>query len=263
MKIEYVPVLQIQRNLQGMPANYDRFRKYLEIIGADNGGAELALPSLIAANPMGKEHVTHYLNELLAMDADGQATLSVKEAMAQLADEPGAFKLALVVADDLKGGWTNRYANEYTQRFPLPASKAGTAELPRWLKDFWLTALLWTSEKPSLQRVREAVLTPIFRMVYFQRHGFPSTLREMIVQEGTVMAQAGCTEPRMDEEEIEYTREVIASHLDSTDKRTIMACLFGDAAGKTLGFTPRGLSHWAGLAVALHDGRRRSASSTS
>ncbi len=31
--------------------------------------------------------------------------------------------------------------------------------------------------------------------------------------------------------------------------------LFGDAAGKTLGFTPRGLSRGAGLALALHDAR--------
>ena len=100
-------------------------------------------------------------------------------------------------------------------------------------------------------------------MVYFQRHGFPSTLKEMLLQEGTVMAQAGCLEPTLDEEDIEYTREVIAPHLDSTEKRTIMECLFGDTASKTLGFTPQGLGHWAGLAVALHDGRQRLASPTS
>ena len=45
--------------------------------------------------------------------------------------------------------------------------------------------------------------------------------------------------------------------LDADDKRTIIECLFGDEAGRTLGFTPRGLSHWAGLAVALHDARRK------
>jgi hypothetical protein len=33
-----------------------------------------------------------------------------------------------------------------------------------------------------------------------------------------------------------------------------MECLFGDEPGRTLGFTPRGLSPWAGLALALHDG---------
>jgi hypothetical protein len=37
--------------------------------------------------------------------------------------------------------------------------------------------------------------------------------------------------------------------------RTCIECLFGDAATRTLGFTPRGLSPWAGLALALHDAR--------
>jgi len=37
--------------------------------------------------------------------------------------------------------------------------------------------------------------------------------------------------------------------------RTCVECLFGDADGRTLGFTPRGLSHWAGLVLALHDAR--------
>jgi hypothetical protein len=37
--------------------------------------------------------------------------------------------------------------------------------------------------------------------------------------------------------------------------RTCIECLFGDEAGRTLGFTPRGLSPWAGLALALYDAR--------
>jgi hypothetical protein len=41
--------------------------------------------------------------------------------------------------------------------------------------------------------------------------------------------------------------------------RTAIECLFGDAAGQTLGFTPRGLSPWAGLALALHDARHDAA----
>jgi hypothetical protein len=37
--------------------------------------------------------------------------------------------------------------------------------------------------------------------------------------------------------------------------RTCIECLFGDEAGSTLGFTPLGLSPWAGLALALHDAK--------
>ena len=69
------------------------------------------------------------------------------------------------------------------------------------------------------------------------------------------MAAAGCTDPMLDPDDLEYTREVLVPFLGATDKRTIMECLFGDEPGSTLGFTPRGLSPWAGLALALHDGR--------
>ncbi len=69
------------------------------------------------------------------------------------------------------------------------------------------------------------------------------------------MAVAGCRGPVLDEEDLDYTREVVTPYLDASDMRTAIECLFGDAAGRTLGFTPRGLSAWAGLALALHDAR--------
>ena len=94
-----------------------------------------------------------------------------------------------------------------------------------------------------------------YRVGYVHRHGPARTLRDMLAQEGHVMAQAGCSGPILDEEDINYTREVLIPYLDAADKRTCIECLFGDAAGKTLGFTPRGLSPWAGLALALHDAR--------
>jgi hypothetical protein len=255
MQLEYVPLLQIARALQGMPRNYDRFRAYLCTISPD--GANLELPSLLAMNPMGKDHVTALLDALLALDADGIATRAVAEASAELADVPGDFKIGLVIADDLMGGWTNRYANEFTFRFPGDRIPPGGGEmaLPRWLKHAWLHAILWSSEPASERAVREAILTAVYRMAYLRQHGSARTLRDKLAQEGAVMARAGCCGPVLDEEDIAYTREVLIPWLDADDMRTTIECLFGDAAGRTLGFTPRGLSPWAGLALALHDAR--------
>ena len=77
----------------------------------------------------------------------------------------------------------------------------------------------------------------------------------MMAQEGRVMAMAGCNRPELDADDLAYTREVIAPLLNAGDKRTIIECLFGDEASASLGLTPRGLSPWAGLALALHDAR--------
>src|SRR5262245_61133810 len=99
MKLTYEPLLQIQRAIQGLPRNYDRFRKYLRTMFPD--GMTIELPPLGIMNPMGKDHVTRLLDDLLALDADGIATRAVAEASDHVADVPGEFKVALVVADDL------------------------------------------------------------------------------------------------------------------------------------------------------------------
>lgn len=253
MNLNYVPLLQIQRELQGLPRNHERFRQYIRTIIPD--GTTLELPPLGIMNPMGKDHLTALLDALLALDADGVAARAMAEAAAQVASDSGDFMVAIVVADDLMGGWTNRYDYEFVLRFGnWPTAWGG--ERPKWLKDFWLTGVLWSSEPASERAVREAVLTVVYRAAYVQRKGSARTLRDMLTQEGHVMTAAGCTAPVLDEEDIAYTREVLTPFLDADDKRTVIECLFGDAAGRTLGFTPRGMSHWAGLALALHDARQ-------
>jgi hypothetical protein len=252
MNLHYVPLLQIQRDLHGVPRGMERFKQYLRVIGAKDS-EHLKLPSLVIMNPMGKDHMKALLDALRTLDADKIAEEATAEASVQLAKEPGDFKVGLVVADDLMGGWTNRYACEFSLRFPKVPSESKKGSKPRWLRDYWITAVQWSSELPTQQRVREAVLTAIYRIAHIQRQGYAKTLREMLDQEGTVLARAGCTTPQLDSEDIAYTREVLKPFLDADDQRTAIECLFGDAAGRTLGFTPRGLSPWAGIALALHD----------
>src|SRR5262245_14240393 len=213
---------------------------------ADRTGPELT--PLLLGNPMGKDHVTALLDALIKLDADGIAARSAAEASADLAGEPGEFDAGLVVVDDLMGGWTNRYAAEYTIRFqsgPPPENH------PAWMTRRWLFGALWSSEPATESAVRESTKAAVYRMAYVQRHGLARTLRDKMAQEGQVMAAAGCTGPTLDEEDLAYTREVLAPFLDADDMRTAIECLFGDAAGATLGFTPRGLSPGAGLALAL------------
>ena len=69
------------------------------------------------------------------------------------------------------------------------------------------------------------------------------------------MARAGCTAPALAEDDLAYTRTVIAPHLNAQDRATVIACMFGDTAAKALGYPPHGLSERAGLALALHDAR--------
>ena len=247
MRLTYVPLLRQARDLYNRPRDYKRFEAYLRWT-LDLEKERVKLPTLMM-NPMAREHVAEYLDALLALDAEGVAERSMREALPLVADVPGSYRVALVVADDLKGGWTNRYACEH-------ALRACTVP-PRCLADFdWLGVTLWVSDPPSAEAVRREVLTILHRAAHLHRQGYPRTLRDVMAQEGRVLALAGCTTPALDAEDLEYTRRVLEPFLDATDMRTMIECLFGDAAARTLGFSPMGLSHRAGLALALHDARR-------
>jgi hypothetical protein len=263
MNLAHVPLLQIQRELQAMPRTMERFRQYLRTVLTDDH-TEAKLVPLLAANPMAKDHVTKLLDVLLAMDAEGIAARTSAEASNRLGDAPGDFLIGVVVVDDLMGGGTNRYDYEFNQRFgPRSRSDRSCVRISERMQErmrtrpVWLAVPLWSSEPaPTPELVRQGVLMVACRVAYMQRHGPATTLREMLIQEGEVMTFAGCTEPALDEEDIAYTREVLVPYLEETDWRACMECLFGDEPGKTLGFTPRGLSPWAGLALALYDGQK-------
>jgi hypothetical protein len=72
----------------------------------------------------------------------------------------------------------------------------------------------------------------------------------MLAQEGYAMANAGCTAPALDADDLAYTREVMARYLDATDRATLITCLFGDKTAATLGYSGLGFSDRAGLALA-------------
>jgi hypothetical protein len=242
MDLEFVRLLHVQRDIYRLPRGLERFREYLRtMVDADSGDIELPL---VAMNPMGKEHVPAMLDRLLDMDADAVGEAAVASASARLAGVPGRFRVGLVVSDDLKGGWTNRWASEFGHRLGSPPLH----------KRGWTVGLLWTSEpEPTPATVREEVLTAIYRAAHVQQHGVPATLGQMLDQEGAAMAMAGCVSPVLEPDDLAYTREILVPLRDRSDQATVMPCLFGDAAAHALGYPPQGLSHRAGLALALHD----------
>ena len=256
-----MPLLHVQRELYTMPRGMERFREYLKTM-TDPETGDLALP-LVAMNPMGKDHIPALIDQYIALGAEKIAQDAITEARHDIVRRGGAswstdarsakvedpsareYKVSLVVSDDLKGGWTNRWASEFGHRIE------GQAITRRG----FITGILWTSEPASATAVREAVLTSIYRTEYLHTHAAPTTLREMLNQEGYATARAGCATPALEEQDLEYTRDVIAGHLDARDRATVIPCLFGDTAANALGYPAQGLTDRAGLALALHEAR--------
>lgn len=67
------------------------------------------------------------------------------------------------------------------------------------------------------------------------------------------MAQSGATVPILEQDDLEYTRAVLAPYLENTDQPTLITALFGDNAARQPGHQAMGLSRRAGLAPDLVD----------
>lgn len=243
----HLPLLNVQQGLLRIPPGPARFEAYVGLMTGPN--ETLALP-LAVLNPMAKSHVAERLEQLLEGGAETHAADAVAEANARL-DVPEPIRLALVVADDVAGGWTNRYLTDTGHRFE-----------PLELRYGFATVLLWASESYTAASLTEQVLAACHRTRRLLDLGPPTTLRQMLAQEGQAAAFAG-TAQLLDAEELAYTRAVITPHLDTTSFPTAFACLYGDAAARSVGYKPLGLSVNAGYALALDDASRGSATGSS
>ena len=213
MQLELLPTLEVHRELYAMPRGMERFRAY--IAKMTGGTGEIALP-ISAMNPMGKDHTIAAVEAWIACGAEKAAAEAMQSAQARLAAVPGRLRVALVLADDVAGGWTNRWTTDFAHRFESAAL---------YTRDFCV-GLLWASETPSAGRAAEAVLQSIARAVYEREHGPARSLGEKLAQERFAGVDLG---------------PVPAQYLDATDAPTLFACLYGDYAATSLGYAPIGI----------------------
>jgi hypothetical protein len=243
MQVSYVPVLGVLRELYARPRDMARFREYIkELTG---GGDDIVLP-IGVANPMAREHALVKVDELLAMGAEDVGAEAAREAQHRLRDiHTVEIKASIVVADDVGGGWTNRYTTEAMVRFPGRGA----------LKRPFATALAWTSESATREGLRREVLSAIYRVAHQQRHGLPGSLRERMTQEGLAQRFAGYA-PRLPPAELEHAGKIITALGEDPPYPRVFAALYGDSAARELGYEPLGLPDRAGFEVALLEALR-------
>ncbi len=242
---ELVPLIHLQRELLELPRGRERFRRYLQLVTGGTGDA--VRPPLVAFNPMSKGHVVEAVSALLAMDAEAVAAVALAEADSRLAGLDAAYRVGLVVADDVAGGWTDRQLGEAHGMVNVPTPA---------IRRRWITVPLWAGDPVNAASVRRATLASVFRQIALERLGAPRTLRQVLDREARVARFSGADGPSRDPDDLAYTREVLGPHLDSDDFPVLFAALYGDEAARRRGYAPLGLSPMAGLAVARDDAGR-------
>ncbi len=237
--IELVPLLDRVRELYAKPLSFERFQSYLDM--ATSLG-ELALP-ISNLNPMAKDHAIAYVEELIALDAE---TVAYDEALRSARERSAEFKrsrLCVVPVDDLKGGWTNRTFTEFAYRY----------ERKYEIAHGWVTVVLWTSETPSVELIRERTREAWFRTCEELRTGPVKTLSDIMAREGATMRFAGRTKARYDAATLAAIRATVDPHRSAAAAPIVFAALYGDEIAATLGYPPLGIPELGGYELALAD----------
>ena len=241
MQFELLPCIEKMIEFYGQPKSAARFKTYLNMM-LDKKGEEVVLPIMIF-NPMAKPHVVEKLKELSQLDAEQIANVRLEDINQRLQQfhqlkDKEIFKVCLVVADDLKGGWTNRFTTDYQCRFTIKGL----------LNRNFCTPIFWSSETYDKElintRINEFVWRTVFQKIYLQ----PESLEEHIKQEAFVCENCHNVPPKF--KEIDHVLAVFRQHQHTYDRNILISFLYGDAAAIELGYTPLGLPAFAGINAA-------------
>ncbi len=209
----------------------------------DDNGEELGFAPLVLANPMAREHVRELVDRYQDLDADAIALQTIESILPEFSHFDERFDASLVIVDDQKGGWTNRFATEiYLRRIPDPRSLTAKRR-----SRFWITGVLWSSEPASADHVRIAMKSALYRLLFVFENGPARSVADLIRQERAVMSRSGQSFAPLESDEIPWTQQILADRANEFDLANLVTCLFGDVAAESMGFEKLGLPENAGL----------------
>ena len=242
MPFESLPVLDIMIQFYQQERGRKRFEEYLALM-YDKKDDALKLP-LPLFNPMGKDHVPEKLNELKNLNVESIIEECCRKVSNVLAASeqilPHSYNVSLSLADDLMGGWTNKYSTDYSNCF---APKG-------LLNRHFVTPIFWTSETYNEAQIRQRVSKTLWRTVYHLQNAYSTNLLEHLQQEAFVIDQIGFNAPAVHHDEYQLIVDFVRQEKNSESRAKIITFLYGDQAAKSLGYLPLGFNENNGFELA-------------
>lgn len=229
MKFELIPILDKMYALYQKAQSMERFYDYLNLLQGKTKG-DLDMP-ISAWNPMAKEHVIEKIAQLQALQAElyVQKLLLEENQQWESIHPDITLEIYLSIADDLKGGWTNRYTSDFDSKFKLNAM----------VKRNFCVPVFWSSESYNLDLIRERTLTQLYRSIYCFSNPKPKTLENHLSQERFVAKQYNYPKPKTNLQDLACFYQ---KHKDSEDYNLIFNFFYGDKAPEELGFASYGIN---------------------
>ena len=240
MGFQLLPVVDVMIELYQSPINADRFTNYMKILQGNSPG-NISMP-VTYYNPMGKEFVLKKLLELKSLQVE-EVVKDTLDTINKTLTSPDklTIQVSVALADDIGGGWTNRFTTDYDSKF----------NVNDMFKRNFCTPLFWVSEAYSVEKIKERTADYCHRIVYRTGAPQPLTLQDHIKQEAFVANQNIFKKSQLPLTNYSTLNIFYQDHKHSSSYPTIFNFLYGDSASKELGHSAYGVrEEWAGYRYA-------------
>lgn len=240
MKFELVPILTTMKELYEEPASMDRFKNYLNKLQGPIKG-DLQLP-IGGYNPMAKDHILNKIQELENLGAEAITIECLEELSGNFKslDHP-TIRVVLNLADDFKGGWTNKFTTDYDSKFKINAL----------INRNFCTPYFFSSENYSENMIRERTKSYALRSIFWIQNGKPQTLSDLLQQEVFVHSNTDINSIEISEN-IESRLNHFERHKNSEEYTILFNFFYGDEISKSLGYPSHGYREFEGFKIAKY-----------
>lgn len=226
MKFEALQVIHQIKALYELPRTKERFERYLYLLQGDSKD-EMILP-IALYNPMGKELATNQLQQLINLNAEDILANELEKINSTLnKNDNHIIQVAINLADDIEGAWSNHYTTDYKSKF----------EIASLLKRNFCIPIFWTSETLNKELISQRIKEYLYRTIFVVNHNIPETLEESFKQEVFVQSHLDHTSIKWNKNDFLAIQKLYVEERESTDYSLKFNFFYGDKAAKELGYT--------------------------
>nr|WP_298995739.1 hypothetical protein [uncultured Allomuricauda sp.] len=230
-----LPILDQMESLYELPRDRGRFDAYLSLLKGTKKD-DISLP-IAGYNPMGKDMVLHKIRALKKLNAEQLIEEVTKEVNKELSNElPSEIKVALNLADDIGGSWSNKAPVDFSSKFLIEPL----------VKRNFCTPYVWTSEKITADTIRLRTKEYLFRTFYWIRYKRPKSLKDHLGQETFVAWKTAYNSYNVPLK-LKEAKKFFIKNQDSQDYSLLFNFFYGDKASATLNYPTYGLSENLGF----------------
>jgi len=241
MKLKLRPILKEMLAFYRNISMSERFNTYIEKLQCSTKG-DLILP-IGGFNPMAKEHVLEKLAELEDLRVE-EVMLNAISNFNRKNETKTSKEIQVLfnLADDLKGGWTNRYAADFDSKFKINAL----------VSRGFCTPYLWSSENYNTELIYSRTMAYAYRTKYWMEHERLKSLEDFLQQEAYVFKNTSAKQRHLLDGDFQEVEAFFMSNRSSEDYPLIFNFFYGDEASESLGYPLYGNSTRKGFEYAEH-----------